>query len=309
MASCATDYVVPSKQLKDYGYPSDFNNSTAYIEPKSGFNNTSIQPLNIGVYDPCTFASNQITLRNCCRCRGQFFVNSNGDYLSLDPCVYHWGKLSGSGKENKDLMFSCCNGPSYTPGCTLGRLHVSLGATSGYLSGFVSTKPAKNIPKDDFYGIYAVDCEMCYTTQGLDLVKVSLVRPDGSVAYDELVKPVHPIIDYNTRFSGMTEKKLRRATKSLKEVQKDLLELVHAETILIGHSLENDLRVLRLAHSTVVDTSVLFPHFHGLPFRRSLKSLISCVFKKDIQSCVHNSVEDARASLELVLWRLRKDLK
>ena len=34
-----------------------------------------------------------------------------------------------------------------------------------------------------------------------------------------------------------------------------------------GHGLENDLRHLKLIHDRVIDTSLVFPHFYGLPYR------------------------------------------
>ena len=58
---------------------------------------------------------------------------------------------------------------------------------------------------------------------------------------------------------------------------------INADTILVGHGLENDLRALNLIHSTILDTAVVFPHYHGLPFRRSLRSLVSSYLKRDIQ--------------------------
>ena len=58
---------------------------------------------------------------------------------------------------------------------------------------------------------------------------------------------------------------------------------VNAHTILIGHGLENDLRALKLVHTTVIDTSIVFPHYFGLPYRRSLKSLVKSYLKRDIQ--------------------------
>ncbi len=48
--------------------------------------------------------------------------------------------------------------------------------------------------------------------------------------------------------------------RARQDVQKQLLGMIFAETILIGHSLHNDLRVLRLIHSRVIDTAILFPH-------------------------------------------------
>ena len=58
---------------------------------------------------------------------------------------------------------------------------------------------------------------------------------------------------------------------------------INADTILVGHGLENDLRALNLIHATILDTAVVFPHYHGLPFRRSLRSLVSSYLKRDIQ--------------------------
>ena len=80
----------------------------------------------------------------------------------------------------------------------------------------------------------------------------------------------------------------------------------HNITISVGHGLENDFRALNLVHSLVVDTSTLYPHFFGLPYRRSLKSLAKSYLKRDIQTGTHDSLEDARASLELVLCQVLK---
>jgi len=98
--------------------------------------------------------------------------------------------------------------------------------------------------------------------------------------------------------------------KNIKEVQNDLMGFINADTILVGHGLENDLRALNLIHGTILDTAVVFPHFNGLPFRRSLRSLVSSYLKRDIQVSTwgHDSYEDARACVELMLWKTRKDL-
>ena len=43
-------------------------------------------------------------------------------------------------------------------------------------------------------------------------------------------------------------------------LQERFLTLVGADTLLVGHALENDLRVLRVLHGRVVDTAILYPH-------------------------------------------------
>ena len=81
---------------------------------------------------------------------------------------------------------------------------------------------------------------------------------------------------------------------------------IQCNIFLVGHGLENDFRALNLVHTLVVDTSTLYPHFFGLPYRRSLKSLAKSYLKRDIQTGTHDSLEDARASLELVLCQVLK---
>lgn len=252
--------------------------------------------------------------RQCVRCGHGFFVASDGEYLTQEHCVYHWGKarrnFAGPG------AYSCCGAEIGSPGCSTGKLHVWNGVGVGFNGPFDSyarTRPRRTPPPDGNLGVYALDCEMCYTVGGLELAKVTVVGADGRLVYDCLVRPERDVVDYNTRFSGITARDLSRKslTKTLREVQNDLMGFINADTVLVGHGLENDLRALRIMHATVVDTAVTFPHYNGLPYRRSLKSLTQCHLKRDIQSGAlgHNSCEDARACMELMLWRIRKDFR
>lgn len=257
--------------------------------------------------------------KKCARCDRGFFVLKDGEYLTREKCIYHWGKLqkvygtSSNGVVFVKSEFSCCKGKKNSKGCSTAKLHVWKGVSAGVnkpLEGFVKTKSCKMVPEDGNYGVYSVDCEMCYTTQGLELAKVTVVAADGRIIYDSYVKPENTIIDYNTRFSGITAKDLKgNAAKSLKDVQHDLMSFINADTILIGHGLENDLKALKMIHSTVIDTSMIFPHYYGLPFKRSLRSLVKSILKREIQSFEHDSYEDAKSCMELMLWRLKKDYK
>ena len=91
----------------------------------------------------------------------------------------------------------------------------------------------------------------------------------GKRIYDKLVKPDQPIVDYLTRcvlllfplfvraeltrarrlarrYSGLNEKALEGVTTRLEDVQRDLTQLLDYNTILVGHSLECDLKVLKV---------------------------------------------------------------
>ncbi|KAJ8679510.1 hypothetical protein QAD02_015297 [Eretmocerus hayati] len=255
--------------------------------------------------------------RRCARCAKSFYARrSDGEYISEDKCLYHWGKLR---RGHDGESYECCRGRSSSgggsssspsKGCTVGRVHVWTGivpGTNGPLQGYVRTRPAKYVSCDGNYGVYALDCEMCFTKNGLELGKVTVVALDGKLIYEAFCKPESEIIDYNTRFSGLRAKDLVNASKKLKDVQKDLLSFVSAETLLIGHGLENDLRALKIIHTQVVDTSLSYPHFKGFPFKYSLKALARTILNRDIQQLEHDSAEDARIAAELMLKKLQID--
>jgi RNA exonuclease 1 len=107
---------------------------------------------------------------------------------------------------------------------------------------------------------------------------------------------------------------LAPVTTTLPDIQKRLLDILDARTILIGHSLNSDLTALKLTHPFIIDTAILYPHPRGPPLKSALKWLAQKYLNREIQKghgttgpgAGHDSIEDARTCLDLVKQKCEK---
>ncbi|KAM9391432.1 LOW QUALITY PROTEIN: putative exonuclease GOR [Pholidichthys leucotaenia] len=243
--------------------------------------------------------------RICCRCEATYSVNQTGKHMSKEECTYpkgDWKPLVPGGLETH---YSCCQGVMGAAGCQVFKLHVH---DSLSMDGFVSTVPWRPL-NTSCPRVYSLHCEMCYTIYGLDS-RVTVVNSGLEVVHNTFVKPSNDVIDYNTRFSGISEEDVNGNNTSLKEVQETLLSFINADTILIGHSLETDLCLLKLLHSVVVNTSGVFLHRLGPPHKLTLNNLTAEYLRRTIQEsvCGHNTAEDAAACMNM-LWGVKQHRK
>lgn len=81
----------------------------------------------------------------------------------------------------------------------------------------------------------------------------------------------------------------------MSDVHNALRRLISPETIIVGHSLDSDLRALYLIHCRVIDTAALFPHPKGSPFKHSLKKLaldfLHRIVQADNKTIGHDSIQ------------------
>eukprot|EP00737_Agarophyton_chilense_P003649 gb/GEZJ01004326.1/.p1 GENE.gb/GEZJ01004326.1/~~gb/GEZJ01004326.1/.p1 ORF type:complete len:1275 (+),score=185.47 gb/GEZJ01004326.1/:389-3826(+) len=140
------------------------------------------------------------------------------------------------------------------------------------------------------------------------LARVSVIRGYGTLKgvalIDDYVAVREPVVDYLTRFSGLSEgdlDALRSSHKvsSLKTVYKRLRCLVDAGCMFVGHGLKSDFRIINFVvpPDQVIDTVTLFrvnnKRLLGLRF------LSNALLGGDIQSETHDSIEDSDAALRL----------
>ncbi|KFP40312.1 Putative RNA exonuclease NEF-sp, partial [Chlamydotis macqueenii] len=154
--------------------------------------------------------------------------------------------------------------------------------------------------RTDSSPLFGLDCEMCLTAKGNEVTRVSLVDAQGQCLLNELVKPETAVVNYRTRFSGITKKMLLPVKTRLSDIQTRLKKLLPRDAVLVGHSLNCDLQALEMIHPSVIDTSLLFARNEGQRFK--LKFLAKAILGKEIQcekKLGHDSTEDARAALEL----------
>jgi RNA exonuclease len=242
-------------------------------------------------------------LAKCDRCRSSFTMRTR----SQGSCVSHVGKLVRM--TSKDGSFwSCCQNPTGSIGCTSHETHVRKLSNAGELH---SLCPFEELPSEliegEHHSVVSLDCEMGYTTHGMELLRCTLLDASNAVLIDTMVLPSGDILDYNTRYSGITPTTFLSAI-TFPELRELLRFYLSRQTIILGHGLENDLITLRLIHSSVVDTAILFPHPHGRPYRLGLKELVKRELGVEVQTAGeegHSSVEDAAAAAMLIRKRAR----
>jgi RNA exonuclease 1 len=253
----------------------------------------------------------QNALAACHRCTTVFSPKTRSQY----PCISHWGKQIGLSKNEAPTNFadgkvwSCCQAPLGKRGCTIHPCHIRKVSQPGELTSIRPFTELGPYIQGQHLSVVSLDCEMSYTLNGMEMVRLTVLDSRDQLVFDVLVRPESEITDFNSRFSGVTQEMFdSQPTVSFDEAIEMLKYYVSKTTIIIGHGLENDLNVLRLIHHQVIDTAILYPHARGRPYRIGLKDLVKRETGLDIQTAGeqgHSSFEDAGAASLLVRKKAR----
>ncbi|KAI4710878.1 hypothetical protein J4E89_004468 [Alternaria sp. Ai002NY15] len=142
----------------------------------------------------------------------------------------------------------------------------------------------------------------------------------NEILIDTLVQPTESVTDWRTKYSGITRGAMATAVsqgkvlKGLSEARLELFKYVDSDTIFVGHALQHDLSALGIRHDRIVDSAILAAEAvgRGVKKRWGLKDLASQLLDIKIQGgdkVGHDSVEDAFAAREVVLWCIEQPNK
>lgn len=165
--------------------------------------------------------------------------------------------------------------------------------------------------------VIALDCEMVNIRRtASELARLSAIDfLTGEILIDTLVQPCHTVTDWRTEWSGITAQAIDAAVasgtalKGSTAARKELFKYMDSTTILVGHAVHHDLAALGILHNRTVDSALLAKEAVGNSVKRDwgLKVLCKELLKIDVQNhgkSGHDSVEDAFAAREVVLWCL-----
>ncbi|CCI40717.1 unnamed protein product [Albugo candida] len=133
-------------------------------------------------------------------------------------------------------------------------------------------KRTRSKKKSTTLKIAAIDCEMCVVGHDEDssdinrkaLVRVSVVNGEDlirHIAADLIVhqpEPGYHVIDYKTFIHGLSPDQIHNSKISVAKAQKEVMKYISSDTILVGQSLDGDLKTLRITHDRCIDTALIY---------------------------------------------------
>jgi len=164
-------------------------------------------------------------------------------------------------------------------------------------------------PVTDNSPMFSIDCEWCLCVGGAKgLSRVAVVDEQSKEVYHTFVKPKLPIVDYLTKYSGITKELLRKVRTTEDDVRRELLKILTPDCIIVGQTVSSDLVALKLIHPYIIDTAVIYNLTGHRKWKSKLSLLTETFLKRPIQTSIygHNPIEDSIAAMELVVLKLQE---
>jgi hypothetical protein len=174
--------------------------------------------------------------------------------------------------------------------------------------------------------VVVIDCEMGRSRANRnELIRLTMIDYiTEEVLIDSLVFPGAQMVDYNSKYSGVTQANMREAVRTglfingVAEARARVFQYVDRRTIVIGHALNNDFNAMHWIHNTVVDTLLIERRFQeqnpgyrvNIAERYRLATLAQVRLGRNIRANgVHDSKEDCHATGDLVKWHVKNNTK
>ncbi|KAI5849529.1 hypothetical protein DFP73DRAFT_298219 [Morchella snyderi] len=241
----------------------------------------------------------------CIHCHG---VKSKLDLEENVICSYHTGRWEKDGDKTRP---SCCK--KRIKGCKVQDKHTFIN-TKNFGEPRLKLTPTPSFlhPKRKAVVLgCGVGVSAQATSELIQLVVIDFFT--GEVLIDMIVRPRKQMVDYRTRWTGVTKDMVQNAIAagefldSFENARAELLKWIDSQTILIGHSLNMELWQLQLRHHLVIDLSLAIPQAGYVPLKRSkgknlkaiLQNFLGDIIQDDIDG--YDLLENLRGVRELII--------
>ncbi|KNH03832.1 ribonuclease H70 [Perkinsela sp. CCAP 1560/4] len=190
------------------------------------------------------------------------------------------------------------------------RFHTYNIDTTG--KSLIRTKVRPATISAEWRSVVALSCCSAMTTdQEETLTRVTIVDVSKSkVIFDTFVKQTVEVADYRTKETGITCQDMKYATRTHEQVRAEVLEsYIFGDTIVVGQGIGNDLRLLGVHHTRVVEINNIYPRRdRGEPYGYSLKLLSPVVLNRPIAMRFVDAVENTLVIADLLKEKIRNGL-
>ena len=187
------------------------------------------------------------------------------------------------------------------------------------------TKVSQPVFEGIKYRCVVLDVEMAKAETG-GRIPISLCLLDffsGMSIINALIKPTQSVENWKSDIHGITAAIMKEAETQgrillgRRAAQDEVFKYINSDTIIIGHSLQNDLQALQIRHTNIIDTSIISNEalwgrtgkvIRTWGLEPLCKEFIGITIRAG-EAAIHDPLEDVLATRELLLYFLHNPVK